>query len=281
MPHDALSLVGFMDQQTALAYMTNTCIFPDNDPAILTQEWQAAQRLRGSAVANAGRPRVTPLAHPYLTRVSTNPHFGPLFSQVQWEFAAIEVRPLLAFQYHVLADAAQQHCATVSTNPSIDDMLPICLPDTYPAPKFETFIQPTGMYVEASAMDMAVLGQGRIILNPDPNFHFVVAGMVFGPPNPWVLVTEYQGRYYLGNGYHRAYGLGQRGATEIPCILVHAATSEQIGLKGGTTFDEVLLASSDPPTCAHLIDNRGYAVAVRHIRKRLAINWNVWDIREG
>src|SRR5258708_4508314 len=106
MPHDALSLLGFMNQQVALAYMTNDCMFPTSDPALLTQEWQTAQQQLGPATANAGHPQVQPLSHPHLAGVLANQHFGTFFGNVQGEFALVEIAPLLAYQFHVLSGKA-------------------------------------------------------------------------------------------------------------------------------------------------------------------------------
>lgn len=277
---DALSLVGFMDQQSALAYLLNVCMCPNNDPAVLIQEWQTARSQLGSSMSNAGQPQVSTLQHPYLQQVVANPHFANVVGAQPWEFALVEVDALLAYQFHVLLGQAQKHCASVPNNPSVDDMLPVCLPSVYPPPSFTTYVNPGhGALVEAPDLDLAVIGEGRIV--PDPSVQVFIAGLVYGQPSPWIIVREFLGRHYLANGFHRAYGLRQRGAREIPCILLHVSDFAQIGARGGgATFDQTILTSVDPPTCGHFANGRAYALRVRHLRRFLSVSWTEYVVRE-
>ncbi len=77
-------------------------------------------------------------------------------------------------------------------------------------------------------------GRGITITSPNPNLRVsaisnaVLAGgvkmlgfqVLFGTRH--VHVAEYENRYFLTDGYHRAYGLLERGIMRVPCVLHHA-----------------------------------------------------------
>jgi len=73
---------------------------------------------------------------------------------------------------------------------------------------------------------------------------------------PWMQAAEFQGRWFLRDGYHRAFHLLARGISRVPCIAVSAHSLEDLGLvRPGFVGAEVLLGDR-PPVVSDFHDDR-------------------------
>src|SRR5262249_25139520 len=125
MPGDGLSLVGFMDEQVATAYLKGACI-QVRDPRAL---WLAAKKKRGDPVVKAGACNPQPLPDSqHLEEVKKRPHFSPSIEGCEWSFKLVELDNLIAFQFHVDLARSKKACEGIAENPSVEEMLPRCLP---------------------------------------------------------------------------------------------------------------------------------------------------------
>src|SRR6266542_3354945 len=71
----------------------------------------------------------------------------------------------------------------------------------------------------------------------------------------WVQVIEFEGRYFLKNGYHRVWLLHNRGDQSVPAIVTKATAVEEIGIGPGF-FPPALILSERPPLFRHFFDAR-------------------------
>ncbi|HVJ07829.1 MAG TPA: hypothetical protein VM554_05555 [Acidisarcina sp.] len=65
--------------------------------------------------------------------------------------------------------------------------------------------------------------------------------------SPFMEVGCYRGRWFLRDGYHRAYRLMRAGVFEVPAVIVHARTLEELGANQPYFFPEEVLFSHRPP----------------------------------
>jgi hypothetical protein len=72
--------------------------------------------------------------------------------------------------------------------------------------------------------------------------------------NPFFEVAELRGRWFLRDGYHRAYCLLQAGVHRIPAIVIHTRTVEQLGATAPWFFSEEQLFSDRPPRVIDFLD---------------------------
>jgi hypothetical protein len=91
----------------------------------------------------------------------------------------------------------------------------------------------------------------------DPNLHLRI---VDGQPalhagSPFFEVAEYRGRWFLRDGYHRAYAMLRAGVTESPAVIVHARTLEELGATQPWFFPEDILFSAHPPQITDFLDD--------------------------
>jgi hypothetical protein len=122
-----------------------------------------------------------------------------------------------------------------------------------------------------------------VVMSRNPNLRFTGSfsaptngmpglGFQYGLLPSFIQVAEYNGRYYLRDGYHRAFGFLARGQRRVPVFWRRLSTMEQMGMpKGMLPHDAVF--GERPPT---LLDYQDDAVSGSCIRpsqvKLLVIN---------
>jgi hypothetical protein len=273
MPTNGLSLLGFMDQNTALNHLKVSCLpDPTKSDAQLLADWVTAKTNKGPPFANAGWPSMS-------TIPLSEPHLKQLIQQSRWtfqiqgllaagaSFQLIEVDPLLAFQFVVDLDRSNHHCGTLTRPPNQQELMELCLP-----------IAPTPDAIHAS-----IQGQSALIRSRSLNLRLQVQGPLPGIPNsvgvqfdwamPFVHVVRFNQRCYLHNGFHRTYGARLAGATHVPCIFRDVSQAGEIGIGPGT-FDLAILESADAPTLGHFTRGSAWAVRLRAASRIIQVNWS-------
>jgi len=72
--------------------------------------------------------------------------------------------------------------------------------------------------------------------------------------SPFFEVAQYAGRWFLRDGYHRAYKLLQAGIFQLPAVIVRARTLEELGAAQPRFFSEAILLSEHPPFVSDFLD---------------------------
>ncbi len=83
---------------------------------------------------------------------------------------------------------------------------------------------------------------------------------------PFFEVAELRGRWFLRDGYHRAYRLLQAGVYCVPAVVLHARTIEELGATEPWFFNESQLFSDRPP---HVMDFLDEELTLRYKRAAL------------
>ena len=277
-----LSLVGFMtDQQQAIQHLRVQCVPSDPSDAALIKEWDAAKAKRGYPVGTAGSPYVLPIPQSdagYIQQLMQQPWVQEalrMFGYAQAEFKLVEIEPLLAYQFIVDADRSKFHCGGLS-NPSVSELMKICLPQAQPKPIDLSPLVDLGQShcatIKSRNLSMRQMNRGIFGLNQN-GYESWVAGMQIHVTLPFVHVVRLNKRYYLHNGFHRAYGARLAGAKNIPCLLRDVQTPQEAGIMDGQTFPLTLLESGDPPTIGHFTQGRAYDVRLRAVSRLIHVTW--------
>jgi hypothetical protein len=103
--------------------------------------------------------------------------------------------------------------------------------------------------------------------------------------SPFFEVGEFRGRWFLRDGYHRAYGLLQAGVHRIPAVVIYARTIEELGATEPWFFGESQLFSERPPQVTDFLEDdlvlRYERVALRKvIRIRIEESLQPFDERD-
>lgn len=95
----------------------------------------------------------------------------------------------------------------------------------------------------------------------NPNLHLRVTQNPAMPVevhagSPFFEVAEYAGRWFLRDGYHRAYHLLRAGVFHMPAVIVRAKTLDELGADQARFFSEPTLFSSNPPFVSDFLNDR-------------------------
>ncbi len=281
MPTGGLSLLGFMEQQLALHYLTTSCIVADTSPTALLRHWNDARRRLGPPDSRVGVPDIQDIPAPHsahLQQLAAHPRLLK-YPAGTWEFKLVEIGPLLAFQFHVDIERSSAHCRGIQHPPELADTVPVCLPQSVEhRPIHVSFVQ-HGLLLRDQSLNFRIMGAG--LIGEDLRDQVSLGGVAVGVTDPWVSVVRFNGRCYLRNGYHRVYGLRAAGATHIPCLFWDVTDYSRVGAIGGVaTFDRSLLESSNPPTCRHLTDALAYRVILRRMSRFIHVTWAEYAVPE-
>jgi hypothetical protein len=78
-------------------------------------------------------------------------------------------------------------------------------------------------------------------------------------------VAEFRRRWFLRDGYHRAYRLLRAGVHHVPVVVIRARTMDELGATQSWFFDEEQLFSPCPP---RVMDFLSDDLVLRYQRQR-------------
>lgn len=267
------SLVGFMDQEAAIAHLAYACIPPNPAPEALEIEWNDAKAKIGAPMGAPGRPDIQPIPSEYddyLAELLAGPvgqNFEPQLTRDS--FRLVEIDPLLAFQFTVDSVRSDHHCKSLNTS-DISDLLTVALPIHPLNDQYHVQMLPQSVIIKSRSMNLRMLSQG---INAN------VAGIQFGFSVALVHVVRHNDRCYLHNGFHRAFGARLAGATHIPCVFRDVSSYAEAGIRtDGGTFSAKLLESENPPTVGHFVHSRAHPVTLRASTRILHVSWAEYSL---
>jgi hypothetical protein len=163
------------------------------------------------------------------------------FSGLQWSLAVVDLRKILGFQRRLCFDVPLTDEPSGITFTE-EDLLDLTLPE------------------ESSNESPSVvrLSETEIeIRSGNPNLRVEFASLYgqgqFGFPlqtsygSPYMEVARYQDRWFLRDGYHRAYKLLKAGVYAVPVVVAETNTLEELGAVHPWFFSDEVLFSEYPP----------------------------------
>jgi hypothetical protein len=167
---------------------------------------------------------------------------GEEFDGLEWSLGVIDLRFLLAFQRRlVLTPGAPQLKV-----PVLEDWRGL----------LELAFGPS----KAVTYDLSRDGALVVIESSNPNLHFRLSGDAASPlkvhgGSPFFEVARFRGRWFLRDGYHRAYALLRAGIFHLPAVVVEAKSLAELGALHPWFFPEDVLFSSTPPRVTDFLDD--------------------------
>jgi hypothetical protein len=80
-------------------------------------------------------------------------------------------------------------------------------------------------------------------------------GFTYGFGTNVVQIAEYQGRWFVRDGYHRCYGLLRRGVEYVACVFIRARNTRELGSENPAFFRHELLFGQHPPALADFLND--------------------------
>jgi hypothetical protein len=169
------------------------------------------------------------------------------YEGLEWTLGAIDLRYVLAFQRRLVFDPE----LSLLQVPKQEDW-PALLSFLFgPARNTEYRITVHARDVKGSEFSIQS-NNPDLQLRPRLGTH----DRDFGPFSlyggcPFFEVAEFRGRWFLRDGYHRAFHLLRAGVYHLPAIVIRARTIDEVGATQPWFFKEEQLFSSQPP---HMMD---------------------------
>jgi hypothetical protein len=248
----ARALLGFLSEAEARRYFSTEVY---GSPDALQHLWQRAC----SARARLSRPRP---ARPGLSaipagfvseieRLRAYPPFQLELAPSGAEFQLVEIDQLVAVQTHIYIDDATPPISDGPCEESLSAMLRLCFPLEQRVP-FRLEVDNEAKVVTVYTANRN-LGAGTLNVRPVQGQALEVTVPLAVGLN-WLHVVEFGQRYFLKDGYHRAWRLRRQGIERIPAVVSHATSFAGIGAGPGF-LSESLLRSSHPPLFRDFFDN--------------------------
>ena len=163
---------------------------------------------------------------------------------LDWSLGVVDLRRLLAFQRR-LSFNARLPAITVPPQCDWDRLIEIAFASPNPV---------TCDVVHDADKKMVILQSSnpnmRLRVTQDP-----AAPIAVHAGSPFFEVAQYAGRWFLRDGYHRAYKLLRAGVFRIPAVIVHARTLEELGAVPPQFFSEAVLLSEHPPFVSDFLND--------------------------
>jgi hypothetical protein len=174
------------------------------------------------------------------------------FDAFDWNLAMVDLTKLVAFQRRVIFSTSG-HTVDVSGEP-----LQLAFPESAP-PRFDA--------------ERSEDGQSLTLWTGDPNFSVAVDkahsptassfSLELKTGSPFIEVAGYRGRWFLRDGYHRAFMLLRAGVKCIPAVVFSVRSIEGLGACQPWFFDEAVLFARRPPL---VMDFHDRALTVQYER---------------
>lgn len=157
------------------------------------------------------------------------------FQGLVWELGVVDLRLLVSFQRRLVLRDEFVESQDVAWSSRIDLAFP-----PHRSSYFAHMLSHNGLTLISENPDLTL----RLHTKPDKELPF---GLTIHHGSPFMEVGVYRGRWFLRDGYHRAYRLLRSGIVEMPAVIVHARTLEELGANQPWFFPEQVLFQNRPP----------------------------------
>jgi hypothetical protein len=178
-----------------------------------------------------------------LVECSKRPDLQAEYEGLDWTLGVVDLRRLLAFQRRLVC-STRQH---ISPTPN-QDKWPELISFTLGLQRATEhhFVRSC---TERDHLDVTLRSNNpdfelRLSTDAGQDGHLPLS--LYGG-NPFFEVAELRGRWFLRDGYHRAYRLLQAGVYRVPAVVIYARTIGELGATKPWFFSEEQLFSARPP----------------------------------
>jgi len=172
------------------------------------------------------------------------------YSGLDWTLGVVDLRHLLAFQRRLVFDARRHTSPAPQQN---DWSRLIALSLGLQRGMEHHFVRTCGA---TGDLDFSLHSNNpdlQLRLNPNAGRGGHLPLSLHGG-SPFFEVAEFRGRWFLRDGYHRAYRLLQAGLHRIPAVVIYARTVAELGASEPWFFSEEQLFANHPPRVMDFLD---------------------------
>ena len=186
-------------------------------------------------------------------------------------FALVEVGKLVAFQTILNVEYLDSLMKQVPKPSDSEETLKFCLPSRKEKGTeriLNNFNPDTNTFsVITDNLDFRIVGN---VQGEDSQTGRRFLGFAFGGGLRQMSVAQYQDRFILKNGYHRACALEQAGHRFIPVLIVKVPSFELTGANRPGFFPVDVVTGDKPPTMSDFLGPS--AIEVRRLKLKLIVS---------
>lgn len=275
------ALFGFMSEQDAVNFLNGICVVKDRHEFDMYKEkWavahEHASRIKLRVLAPVNQQELSELHPNRVRQLTSEPVFKQLFG-VNAALREVELERLIAFQRYIDTDHAEELASKMAANGQY--VLDLCLPLQFQQETQVTFDQTVPGVTFSSVSPKLQLGGLQMVGVGGPEV--TVAGQriqqpgvlfLIGTQPNYVQVVGYKDRYFLKNGYHRAYAALLSGRKHLPAVVSEARDFADVGpLNPGFFSRDLLLSDSPPITADFLNETIAVEVKLKPMRKMIRV----------
>ncbi|HET9087036.1 MAG TPA: hypothetical protein VFN53_05915 [Acidobacteriaceae bacterium] len=213
----------------------------DADKCAEAREFVLQRNLDTSA--SALREEETRLLQEELNQQKIRPDLQREMCGLDWSLGVVDLRRLLAFQRRLYFRSSPAS-PPVPVQQDRKALMAISFPCVRPQP------------VEVTRDEHREI---ITMQSTSPNLHLRVSDASAAPVavyagSPFFEVAQYAHRWFLRDGYHRAYDLLTAGIVQLPAVIVRARTLAELGAVGAQFFSESILLSGHPPLVSDFLN---------------------------
>ena len=168
------------------------------------------------------------------------------FEGLEWRLAVVDLRRLLSFQRR-LAFPTEDMESEGYHNFDWQRRLDLAFPPPRVS-KYTQRLNPTELTLQTDNPDFRVWLKS--ISKDTESFEVAVRH-----GSPFMEVADYRGRWFLRDGYHRAYRLLQACVFAVPAVVVHAKSLVELGAVQPWFFPEDILLGRRPPAVSDFMSD--------------------------
>jgi hypothetical protein len=161
---------------------------------------------------------------------------------LDWFLGVVDLRHLLAFQRRIVVDSEARE-VPIPASDQWSGLMDLC------------FGKPKPVVCEAVRSDASV-----VLRSSNPNLRVRITDDSCSPiaihsGSPFFEVAHYRDRWFLRDGYHRAYRCLRVGIYYLPAVVVRARTIEELGAVHRWFFPQEALFAAVPPRVIDFLDD--------------------------
>lgn len=254
-------LAGFVAEGEALQAMANGVI-PQPDFEGLRQTWRdSVSRVRARAPLSIPKPDIKDFPVEKLEslkigleKVKKRLAGDPMLATLPWDLKLIEIDGLITIQKQVNMTSATATGIAIKDGNDLQGAVKLALLTELPRSPVSIVQDNQGVLITSRNLNLSLTGTGLIETENELGDKMANATVSFGCLHSYVRVVNFNGRYFVRDGYHRIYALKQKGFTHVPAIVAETNNPADIVPPGGL-FPLPLLLSDNPPLLRDFEDN--------------------------
>src|ERR1700687_4245919 len=209
------------------------------------------------------------IVNPHIDAIRNDPLFSQSFGRFPLRFSYVDPASIIALQAWIEPRS--------DSLPSTEDaLLEFALPRKWDVPAEVSFIPPTG--------PIQILSSNPTLQGLAIELDQTVGKVILGAPKHLNLVqiANFNGRYYLRNGYHRVADAIAAHVKEIPALVIDAFNPNDVALPGNSAFNiGYVMNLPRPPLVGDFHTNAALTTKIRERRYGVIVNFDIKPINIG